>query len=58
MPPIHSGTCREVRATYSIAANFTGWSCATARAAVSPTKIWNGVITAAGTNPIANPVEW
>ena len=46
----------EVCATYSMAANFTGWSCAIARAAVSPTKIWNGVSTAAGTNPMANPV--
>ena len=45
-----------MRATYSIDANFTGWSCAIARAAVSPTKIWNGVSTAAGTNAMANPV--
>jgi hypothetical protein len=34
-----------------MAANLTGWSAATARAAVSPTKIWNGVRIAAGTNP-------
>jgi hypothetical protein len=39
-----------------MAANFTGWSDAMARAAVSPTKIWNGVSTAAGTNPRAKPV--
>ena len=42
--------------TYSMAANLTGWSLAIERAAVSPTKIWNGVRIAAGTNPMANPV--
>src|SRR5438105_3911878 len=54
-PPIHSGTSRAVAGTYSIDANLTGWLLAMARAAVSPTPIWNGVAIAATTNGSRKP---
>ena len=55
MPAIHSVAPRVVRATYSIDANLTGCWLAMARAAVSPTAIWNGVTIAAMVNGTRKP---
>ena len=55
LPKMYSVTSVEVFCTHSIAANFTGWSFAIARAAVSPTMNWIGVRMHATVSGIRSP---
>ena len=57
-PPMISGTWSPVRITYSMAANFSGWSWYTARATVSPTTSCTGAAIAPTLNAMRNPSRW
>src|SRR3954464_12680736 len=55
---MYSVTSVEVCCTHSMAANFTGWSEAIARAAESPTANWIGVAMHATVKGISRPRRW
>ncbi len=55
---MYSVTSVEVFCTHSIPANFTGWSLAIARAAVSPTANWIGVAMQATVSGMSSPRRW
>ena len=58
MPPTYSVWWPPVSWMHSIAANFAGWSSATSRAAVSPTRSCTGVAMQAIVSGISRPSRW